>query len=84
MVLCQVAVRSFVPSEFPPIRDEAERAHYKRVFDNEHLVYKELQAEMDAVNKKLSDVDRELDELEEGSPAFLVRVYSSNISLLLF
>lgn len=31
---------------------------------------------MDAINKNLSETDKKLDELEEGSPQFLVRTYT--------
>uniref|UniRef100_A0A3Q0SKZ2 Occludin a n=1 Tax=Amphilophus citrinellus TaxID=61819 RepID=A0A3Q0SKZ2_AMPCI len=58
-------------SEFPPIANEQERNNYKREFDRDHQEYKDLQAELDVVNKNLSAVDRELDELEEGSPQYL-------------
>lgn len=44
------------------------------MFDDDHLEYKELQAELDAINKKMAEVDRELDDLPEGSPQFLVSV----------
>lgn len=60
-------------SEFPPIANEQERNDYKHEFDREHQEYKELQAELDALNKNLSQVDRELDDLQEGSPQYLVR-----------
>uniref|UniRef100_A0A665UK58 Occludin n=1 Tax=Echeneis naucrates TaxID=173247 RepID=A0A665UK58_ECHNA len=60
-----------VESEFPPIKNEQQRNDYKREFDHDHQEYKALQAELDAINKNLSDVDRELDELEEGSPQYL-------------
>lgn len=63
----------FTCSEFPPITNEQERNNYKREFDRDHQEYKDLQAELDAVNKNLSAVDKELDELEEGSPQYLVR-----------
>ncbi|XP_061553879.1 occludin [Phycodurus eques] len=58
-------------SEFPPVADERQRNEYKREFDRDRREYKELQAELDAVNKKLGDVDRQLDELREGSPQYL-------------
>ncbi|XP_016362486.1 occludin-like [Sinocyclocheilus anshuiensis] len=58
-------------SEFPPIINNEEREHYKRLFDEDHQAYKELQAEMDQINKRLAEVDRELDDLQEGSPQFL-------------
>ncbi|KAF7643872.1 hypothetical protein LDENG_00231960, partial [Lucifuga dentata] len=58
-------------SEFPPITSEQERTNYKQEFDRDHLKYKDLQAELDAINKNLSDMDRKLDELQEGSPAYL-------------
>nr|XP_061800211.1 occludin-like [Nerophis lumbriciformis] len=58
-------------SEFPPIVNEQERNEYKREFDRHHLEYKDLQAELDAINKKLSEVDRELDRLQDGSPQYL-------------
>uniref|UniRef100_A0A673MKN5 Occludin-like n=1 Tax=Sinocyclocheilus rhinocerous TaxID=307959 RepID=A0A673MKN5_9TELE len=58
-------------SEFPPIINNEEREHYKRLFDEDHQEYKELQAEMDQINKRLAEVDRELDDLQEGSPQFL-------------
>lgn len=60
-------------SEFPPITNEHQRSNYKHEFDRDHKEYKDLQAELDGINKYLSDVDRELDELEEGSPQYLVR-----------
>ena len=63
---------SDLSSEFPPIEYEHERDEYKRAFDDDHQEYKELQAEMDAINKKMAEVDRELDDLQEGSPQFLV------------
>ncbi|XP_068608600.1 occludin [Brachionichthys hirsutus] len=58
-------------SEFPPIRNEQERSDYKREFDRDHQEYKDLQAALDAINKDLSVVDRELDDLAEGSPQYL-------------
>ncbi|XP_007577345.1 occludin isoform X1 [Poecilia formosa] len=58
-------------SEFPPIANEQERNSYKQEFDRDHLEYKDLQAELDILNKDLSNLDRELDGLEEGSPQFL-------------
>jgi len=58
-------------SEFPPIGNEPDRNDYKRQFDRDHQEYKELQAELDALNKSLSEVDRELDDLQEGSPQYL-------------
>ncbi|KAM6902030.1 occludin isoform 1-T2 [Lycodopsis pacificus] len=57
--------------EFPPIANEPERNDYKRQFDRDHQEYKDLQAELDALNKSLSEVDRELDDLQEGSPQYL-------------
>uniref|UniRef100_UPI0037E75BC9 occludin n=1 Tax=Semicossyphus pulcher TaxID=241346 RepID=UPI0037E75BC9 len=57
--------------EFPPIRDEQQRNDYKREFDRDHQEYKDLQAGLDALNKNLSEVDRELDDLQEGSPQYL-------------
>lgn len=59
-------------SEFPPIINNEEREDYKRLFDKDHQEYKELQAEMDQINKRLAEVDHELDDLQEGSPQFLV------------
>ncbi|XP_071011178.1 uncharacterized protein [Oncorhynchus clarkii lewisi] len=58
-------------SEFPTIANEQERVDYKREFDRDHQEYKDLQGELDIINKSLSEVDRELDELQEGSPQFL-------------
>ncbi|XP_051540276.1 occludin-like [Myxocyprinus asiaticus] len=58
-------------SEFPPIANNEEREDYKRLFDKEHQEYKDLQAELDQINKRLAEVDRELDDLQEGSPQFL-------------
>ncbi|XP_003965465.2 occludin [Takifugu rubripes] len=58
-------------SEFPPITNEQQRSNYKHEFDRDHQEYKDLQAGLDSINKNLSDVDRELDELEEGSPQYL-------------
>lgn len=65
----------FYFSEFPPIANEQVRSNYKREFDREHQEYKDLQAELDAINKDLADIDRELDELQEGSPQYLVRAH---------
>lgn len=59
-------------SEFPPITTEQQRQDYKRQFDKDHQEYKNLQADMDNVNKNLAEVDQDLDNLEEGSPQFLV------------
>lgn len=59
--------------EYPRIANEKERNDYKRDFDRDHLEYKDLQAELDGINKNLADVDRELDDLQEGSPQYLVR-----------
>lgn len=83
--LCKMFSRNSSPfvvffSEFPPIVNEQERNDYKREFDRDHLEYKDLQAELDAINKDLSEVDRELDELEEGSPQYLVRVYRNHLN----
>lgn len=61
-----------LPSEFPPIEYEHERDEYKRVFDDDHMEYKDLQAELDAINRKMAEVDRELDDLPDGSPQYLV------------
>ncbi|XP_062269290.1 uncharacterized protein marveld2a [Platichthys flesus] len=58
-------------SEVSPITNEKERNDCKREFDREHQEYKDLQSELDIINKNLSEVDRELDELEEGSPQYL-------------
>ncbi|KAL0183155.1 hypothetical protein M9458_022530, partial [Cirrhinus mrigala] len=58
-------------SEFPPIMNNEERDYYKRLFDKDHQEYKELQAVLDQINKRLAEVDRELDDLQEGSPQFL-------------
>lgn len=58
-------------SEFPPIVNTQERDDYKHLFDQDHQEYKDLQAEMDQINKRLAEVDRELDGLQEGSPQFL-------------
>ncbi|KAL4609490.1 occludin-like [Arapaima gigas] len=65
-------------NEFPSIGSEQERQNYKREFDRDHQEYKTLQAEMDSINKKLSEVDHELDDLEEGSPQFLDAVDEYN------
>uniref|UniRef100_A0A1A7WEK1 Occludin b n=1 Tax=Iconisemion striatum TaxID=60296 RepID=A0A1A7WEK1_9TELE len=61
----------YLPGLFPPIVDEQERLAYKREFDQEHVEYKNLQAELDAINQDLAEVDRELDQHSEGSPQFL-------------
>lgn len=58
-------------SEFPPIVNTQERDDYKHLFDQDHQEYKGLQAEMDQINRRLAEVDRELDGLQEGSPQFL-------------
>lgn len=64
---------SRLPSDFPPIADDNEREDYKRQFDRDHQEYKSLQAELDEINKRLAEVDRELDELQEGTQPYLVR-----------
>lgn len=71
----------FYFSEFPPIANEQERSDYKRIFDREHQEYKDLQAELDTINKDLSNVDKELDELQEGSPQYLVRATVTKLFL---
>lgn len=81
--LSSLSSHVFYFSEFPPIANEQERSDYKRIFDREHQEYKDLQAELDNINKDLSNVDRELDELQEGSPQYLVRT-SVFIYYLLF
>ncbi|XP_028851961.1 occludin b [Denticeps clupeoides] len=58
-------------SEFPPIINEQQRSEYKHEFDRDYMEYKRLLAELDDVNLGLSEVDRELDRLKEGSPQFL-------------
>ncbi|XP_026876420.2 occludin [Electrophorus electricus] len=58
-------------SDFPPIAHVEERESYKRDFDMDHQEYKSLQAELDEINKRLAEVDQELDELQEGTPQFL-------------
>ncbi|XP_062399815.1 MARVEL domain-containing protein 2b [Sardina pilchardus] len=58
-------------SEFPPIVTEEQRLDYKRAFDRDHMEYKRIQAEIDDVNLGVTEVDRELDRLQEGSPQFL-------------
>lgn len=60
-------------SEFPPIADDDEREKYKHIFDTDHQEYKSLQAELDVINKRLAEVDRELDELQEGTPQYQVK-----------
>lgn len=67
-----VTINHLSPSEFPPIANEQERNNYKREFDRDHQEYKDLQAELDAINSNLSGIDRELDDLQEGSPQYLV------------
>ncbi|XP_037548368.1 occludin [Nematolebias whitei] len=57
--------------EFPPIKNEQQRNDYKHEFDRDHQEYKDLQAELDTVNKNLSELDNELDQLEDGSPQYL-------------
>lgn len=56
--------------------DEQERLTYRKEFDHDHLEYKNLQAELDGINRDLADLDRELARLPEGSPQFLVNVVS--------
>lgn len=71
-----------VSSEFPPITNEQKRTDYKHEFDREHQEYKDLQAELDAINRDLSKLDKELDGLEEGSPQYLVRAYRKNTLII--
>ncbi|TRY88155.1 hypothetical protein DNTS_029457 [Danionella cerebrum] len=42
-------------SEYPPIVNGEERDEYKRLFDQDHQEYKEIQAELDQINKRLAD-----------------------------
>ncbi|XP_066506514.1 uncharacterized protein [Hoplias malabaricus] len=58
-------------SEYPPVANVEERESYKRQFDREHQEYKNLQAELDEINKRMAEVDSELNDLQEGTPQFL-------------
>lgn len=69
---------------FPSLVNEQERLTYKREFDRDHQEYKSLQAELDNINQKLADLDRELDRHPEGGPQFLVSMSSQCTLLLTF
>ncbi|XP_036383616.1 occludin b [Megalops cyprinoides] len=58
-------------SEFPPITNEQDRLDYKREFERDLQEYKGLQSNLDDINRRLAEVDRELDVLHEGSPQYL-------------
>lgn len=73
----KIVFPSFLHSEFPPIVNDQERETYKRQFDRDHQEYKSLQAELDEINKRLAEVDRELNELQEGTSQYLVRDYAN-------
>ncbi|XP_051552605.1 occludin b isoform X2 [Myxocyprinus asiaticus] len=70
-------------NEYPPIINEKKRLEYKRDFDRDHMEYKHLQAELDDINHGLADVDKELDDLQEGTPQFMdaMEVYNRLKSL---
>lgn len=57
-------------SEYPPITSDQQRQEYKRDFDTGLQEYKKLQAELDDVTKSLSRLDKELDELPQGSQSY--------------
>ncbi|XP_028835035.1 occludin [Denticeps clupeoides] len=65
-------------SEFPPVHHKENRDRYKREFDKDHQEYKDLQADLDGINRNLAKLDQELDQLEEGSPQYLDAVDDFN------
>ncbi|XP_035291734.1 occludin b [Anguilla anguilla] len=57
--------------EFPTILTEQDRLDYKRTFEKDLLEYKDLQSELDDINRNLSKLDKQLNSLHEGSPQYL-------------
>ncbi|XP_041085103.1 occludin-like [Polyodon spathula] len=57
-------------SVYPPIRTDQERQEYKREFDSDLKVYKQLCAKMDDVNDQMNQLSRQLDSLQEDSPQY--------------
>ncbi|XP_063056576.1 occludin [Engraulis encrasicolus] len=57
-------------SMYPEITSDAQRQEYKREFDADLKLYKNLCAEMDDINDQLNKLSRELDTLDEGSAKY--------------
>ncbi|XP_030049182.1 occludin [Microcaecilia unicolor] len=58
--------------EFPPITSDQQRQEYKHEFDVGLQEYKKLQSDLEAISNMLDRVDRELDNLPEGSEAYKI------------
>ncbi len=63
---------SFPISLYPEITSDTQRYEYKKEFDSDLRIYKELCAEMDDINDQINKLSRELDTLEESSSKYLV------------
>lgn len=60
-------------SMYPEITSDSQRHEYKREFDADLKLYKNLCAEMDDINDQLNKLSRELDTLDEGTSKYQVR-----------
>lgn len=58
---------------YPEITSDSQRHEYKREFDSDLKLYKNLCAEMDDINDQLNKLSRELDTLDEGTSKYQVR-----------
>lgn len=63
---------SFPISLYPEITSDTQRHEYKKEFDSDLRIYKELCAEMDDINDQINKLSRELDTLEESSSKYQV------------
>ncbi|XP_010006521.1 PREDICTED: occludin, partial [Chaetura pelagica] len=57
-------------SLYPPISCPATRQRYKQEFDTDLRRYKQLCAEMDGVNDRLNQLNKQLDSVPEDSPQY--------------
>ncbi|XP_050177128.1 occludin [Myiozetetes cayanensis] len=57
-------------SLYPPISSDATRQRYKQEFDSDLRRYKELCADMDAINDRLGQLGKQLDSVPEDSPQY--------------
>ncbi|XP_078252702.1 occludin b [Rhinoraja longicauda] len=52
--------------KYPPITSDQQRQDYKKEFDDDLQQYKRLQGEMDEINKKFSQLDKQIEKTEES------------------
>ncbi|KAM6235821.1 occludin isoform 2-T3 [Porphyrio hochstetteri] len=57
-------------SLYPPITSDSTRQKYKQEFDTDLKRYKQLCAEMDGVNDRLNQLNKQLDSISEDSPQY--------------